>query len=181
MTSLKRIALALLAGVFLVLIIVLAERHFLDAAEARGRKSGAAIQHATDQLATDSALARAALVAQAKLDSAVMVAAAHFAATDTVYRTTRAQIVERYHTDTLIQRFVMQSDSTIGACKGNVLSCELARENAEHDAARERLTVHLRDQTILEMAHIAAPPPRSCTAPAILGGVLGALVGHSIH
>lgn len=181
MSALRKALSVALAGVVLLVVIVVAQRHFLNAAEERGRKSGAAIQHATDQLATDSALAVVARATQARLDSAVRVVAAHFAATDTVYRTARAQIVERYHTDTLIQRFVMQSDSTIGACKGNVLSCELARQNAEQDAARTHLKLSERDATIVEMAHADAPPPRSCTVPAIVGGLAGLGLGSLLH
>jgi hypothetical protein len=181
--SVRNAVYAAIAGVFLLLAVVLAERHFLDAAEERGRKSGAAIQHATDQLATDSALARVERLAQAKLDSVEHEAAVKFAHADTVYRTARARLVTDtlFQHDTVAQQVLKTADDDVHACKEDLLSCAAARANAERDAARAHLTVSERDATILEMAHTTAPPPRSCTAPAILSGVLGALVGHALH
>lgn len=183
MTAMRRTIIAVIAGVVLVLLVVLIERHFLDDAESRGRASGAAIQHATDQQATDSALARAERLAQAKLDSVESAAAVKFAHADTVYRTARERLVTDtlFQHDTVAQQVLKTADDDVRACKEDLLSCAASRANAERDAARAHLTVSERDATILEMAHASAPSPRSCTVSTVVGGLAGFGLAALLH
>lgn len=183
MSTLRKTLVAVIAGVVLVLLVVLIERHFLDGAESRGRASGAAIQHAADQQAADSALARAERLAQAKLDSVESAAAVKFAHADTVYRTARERLVTDtlFQHDTVAQQVLKTADDDVHACKEDALSCAAARANAEQDAARAHVAVSQRDATILEMAHAVAPPPRSCTVPTVVGGLAGFGLAALLH
>lgn len=181
MSTFKRILLACTAGAVVLLVVVCAERYLLRSAEDRGRKSGAAIQAAKDQIAIDSALARSRAVIQVALDSierAKRSTAAHDAAQF-------ADVVVRYRDrvvhDTVVQQIVTAAAQQQRSCSEDAEACRVAREFAERDAAAARLLVHDRDTTILRLAHQAVPPPRSCVPQSLAGALLGAAAATVLH